>query len=1150
MTKNFKRANNYLDVRLLKKQIKKNNIKMKLIEIQRNSKFKKIYSHLLFPQTNISSFKYLNNENINSIEVELLWQLEIISMYKKTISEFFVKTEEYASEYFKSNYTYCNQLLNEIEANYGNSIWLIENKINLFKILDRDKSERYYEDLQSSELNFYYKFINWILYIKSDDLVSPTRFEIELQRMVNNWSQVKNNEISNFLFFHFSLTEDFSDININSILNVLENFSLIDRYFSLLKITENLLENNIESIDSNLVESTYEKLNNIYPNNFSTYYRVLKNDLIKVPNEENIRIIEALDSYSLGNYENTIKCCERILNDKPYEIEVYDIYLKSLLYRGIIKIENSEEQFYKGIINLLLDIYSRKDKEELEDKIDQLLKICISHNTNKWAWKLLSLITNQKFGMNTFESFKKGFKYSSFLKPQILSILFKESYYQEKYIDLTFSQDSITKKIHKSYNDLDINQIQCLDIEKNRKLRLLGNIYLLKEDYWDALNSFDSINSDSYIYLPEIIKGKINSYIGLRKFETALNLLVDSYLDEFEVLHDIDLQFIYESLLDEDYLYSNINILIFIELLTRYTDHNLEIRKHNFLEDFLLENDVNLMSEMKFDFKEYPKEKIIYVLKEYCTIDNMSQYHYFDSYEQVEEERIKICRILTQIDSDNKNIYSEEIRELTEKSQIRVHTAALEKSKIYVDTEGIKKQALSLIDNNFNRITEYFNSSKSKGVPIEFYLDGNQNEKVENNFKRNSYSEIYNEMIFMLRDTFIFSKQYGLDVYLSLGIRHGTILAEFRKLFEKDYFLTLFDSLENKYKVNSYWLDKLNVNQSNKQMVINAFNIFNQNIDELLNLLKDSKLQISTDPEDSIALFNYYIPQLDLLTLYAEQANTSNLTIDIFIDQLIDILWIYTERNLTKVREYLKIEFKSKLLELLNAFVEEIEEINKITDIKLNLHEFNNKIIDLKTEIEYQITHVSNWFTKENIIDIDNFTLELPVNIALEYIKSSNFNVNIDSNIQIRTNKLNLQGRYLKWFNELFYVIFDNIIKRSGYDNNFNFDLKILNEDSTLKIECINPINIGEEEIRNRKEALQDKLSEINYISTHEEPDILARASEEGGSGLYKIVKVLKYDIKTAKTNLDFGIDDNKNYFIYISLDTRGIIFEDIDSGG
>lgn len=1145
MSKNFKIQNQILNMKKVKKGLNKSNAKSKFLTIAKNTKFRKIYHNILFPQKDMPTFQRIT-ENINNYKSEMLWHVEILSVYKGVLSNFLIKTEEYSKEYFNGNYEACKSILTEIEELYGNSVWLIENKINLFNILDKEEAEKYYESIQNSELNTYYKFLAWILNIKSDELVSPARFEIELQRMVQNWMWVKKLNLSNFLLFHFSLSEEFGDTDLNSLLNVLENLSLVDRYFTLLKITEKLIDNSV-NIETEILTKLYTTLDSIDSKGFSPYFRVLMSD---VTSKENPFLNNALDLYTKGDYQKVIEICNNILESSPNEIDIYEIYTKSLLNSDILNLENPNGKWYIEIINMLLDIYSSKNRVMTEEKIDRVLKICISHNTNKWAWKLISLITNQKYGTNIFNmipNLKDGFKYSAFLKPQILFTLFEDNFLKDKYIELNFEKDSITQKLHNAYSDLNIQLLENIDIEKNRRQRILGNIFLLKREYQEALYAFNQVDNNESIYVSEVIKGKINSYIGLGEFEIALNLLVDSYLEAYEVIHDIDLVYIYESVMDEEYSYSNINVLIFLELLTRYSDNNLEIKKHNFLEDFLLENNVFLISEMQLDFQIYPKEKLIFVLKEYCTIDNMSQYHHFENYEQVEEERIKICRILTQIDPENKNLYSEEILELTEKLQIRVHTAALEKSKIYVDTEGIKKQAVPLIENNFNRISEYFNSTKSKGLPLEVYINPDNNIE-ENTFKKNSYFEIYNEMIFHLRDTFIYSKQYGLNVYLSLGIRHGTIIAQFRKLFEKDHFVTLFDSYENKYKNNNYWLEKLQVNPMNKQQIVKAFNAFNKRIDELLNTLKDAKLQVSTDPKDNIALFNYYIPKVELMMLYINHATTENLNSDLFIEQIIDELWRYTERNLNSVRQYLNSEFKKELLNAINEFLGIIEEINNKSGNHLNLQEFNNKVIDLRTEIEYQIKYVSNWFTKENIVDIDNFTLQLPLNIALEYIKSSNFNVTINPNVNINPNDLKVKGKYLKWFNELFYTVIDNILKRSGFHNVFEFDLEIKKNGEFLQIECINPLELDSQEIQSRKVDLKNKLSEIKYISVHEESNILARASEEGGSGLYKIVKVLRYDIKTPTFNLDFGIDDNDRYFIFISLDMRGILFENINS--
>ncbi|MEC2076306.1 hypothetical protein [Metabacillus fastidiosus] len=113
----------------------------------------------------------------------------------------------------------------------------------------------------------------------------------------------------------------------------------------------------------------------------------------------------------------------------------------------------------------------------------------------------------------------------------------------------------------------------------------------------------------------------------------------------------------------------------------------------------------------------------------------MSKYYFFNRYEDVEEERIKICRLLTEIDSDNQEIYNDEIKEITRTMQIREYTAAFERSKIYVDIDGIKKQSSKKIEENFNRIVEYFNSARNKGEIIYFTIEENESNELKNPYK-------------------------------------------------------------------------------------------------------------------------------------------------------------------------------------------------------------------------------------------------------------------------------------------------------------------------------------------------------------------------------------------------------------------------------
>ena len=1142
--------NPFINLPSIKRSSNTRNIKIKLLDIKRNSGTKKILSNQHFPQKNNIPFFNFKGYSSNT-DFEITWLLEMLEFSKNNIKEFLKLQDSYNKSYFKSEFEKCKQILENINFKFGISTWLIESYINLYKQIDPTykKSEAYVDDVLNSNINNYYKIISWILFMKSEDMVSSSRFDIELERSINNISIIKALNFQDYLLFKFSIGIEINKLDFTSIFQLQENLSIIDRYFTLTTLIEYIFEDNFLNLNQTIIDKSVNVITFISGTESSIYHQVQNQKLILNDSYPSIlnNELKAIDEYSIGNYDKTIEICNLILKDRPYEIELYEILIKSHLSKGNIR-EFNNSNIYNEIIDLFMQYYKSKDNSD--EIVKKLLKISYDHLSNNWAWKILSLTYVLKFGNKILESFpiiRKGFKNSKFIKPQIIPYIYKEENKRDLYISSIFQNSGVTKKIHDAYASLDLNLIKNLEIDENRKYRLLANLHLLKANYTEALEYFNLIDSkNAQINYFEISIGKIRAYTALDQIDLTVNLIVDSYFLNINLLLEIDTDTISSKIMSLLSSSSNLKIMIFIDLITKYINPTLFENKHDFLEDFLFEHKINLISELDISLFESDFQSLIYVLKEYCTIETMSKYYFFNRYEDVEEERIKICRLLTEIDSDNQEIYNDEIKEITQTMQIREYGAALERSKIYVDIDGIKKQSSKKIDENFNRILEYFNSARNKGEILYFTIEGDESNDIKK-IKGNRYSDIYNSLIHQIRDSFISSKEYGLDVYLSLGIRHGTIFGQLRKLFEKDNFMTLFVSNLNKYKKNTYWIEKMNI--KNPQVVAEvdrAFQNFNQKIDETLIYLKDHKLQITTDVDNNIAMFNYHISDLDLVVMFSKDFNNKNLSLDSFINNTIDKLWSITEKNLRNVRYYLKNEYKTMILTEINNFIAEIKKIEETH--KINLQEFDQKMVDLKTDLSYQINKVSSWFTKEKVIEIDNFTIGLPVNIALEFVKSININAKFSENINVNANNLLIDGRYLKWFSEIFITIFDNIIKRSGMRNEFHFSLDIsLNNDSELLIICRNPLHLSEEEISRRKHMLSEKLQEIKIISDTEESEIMSRASKEGGSGFYKIVKLLKYDIKSNKPRLNFNIEKSE-FYIEITLNIRGVAIESVSS--
>jgi hypothetical protein len=252
---------------------------------------------------------------------------------------------------------------------------------------------------------------------------------------------------------------------------------------------------------------------------------------------------------------------------------------------------------------------------------------------------------------------------------------------------------------------------------------------------------------DISINLFEVSLGKIRSYIELNNIDMAVKLLVDCYFLDRNLLFEIDHSKIKEMVVDFNFASDNIDNIIYIELISRYLDDKIFENKHYYFEDFLKENNIDVISEIDLTSGTYEINKLIYLLKNYFKNDTMSKYYLFENYEQVEKERINICKLLGELDPDNLEKYNDEIKDITQSIQIKKYSDALDKSKIYVDLEGIKKQVNKKIKDNFLRLQEYFKSLKNKPEALVFTTeDGDEHEIYK--LKGNKYSDIYNDIIY------------------------------------------------------------------------------------------------------------------------------------------------------------------------------------------------------------------------------------------------------------------------------------------------------------------------------------------------------------------------------------------------------------------
>lgn len=1074
-----------------------------------------------------------------SLEKMILWLSNILKEHHIELNDFFNKQLEYYNCLFLEDYDHAENIINDIESKFGLSFWLLEKKINLIQHkYGLEKQKEFFKEIINNEnVHFIHKYMSSFFSLKSEFNVSTHNYDQEVLKEQSELKRAKEPGLinyQNYLKYKIDLS-NLKECEMHLILLMEEDLSIIDRYFSLVEVLTRIV---LEEKENDIFE--WKNKNDVY-NNLGylkgqelqiIIKKFFTDDNSVYANEDFESYTKILDLYTFGNYPKVIDMSEKLLNKNPLLFELYEIYSKSLLHLTLspkLKHPMSEE-----IVEKVMLIYSNDLNSS--EVFSGLLKICYNHSSSLWSWKLRNLITNAYLGQkqalkNKISSQGALISYSS--RPQINIDLYTNNRLQElnKALEKAYPEN-FTFKLHNKIAEKDDDFIKGLtNIPNDRKYDILAKVLLSKKNYKESLKILKKIEGDNSIYSTDIKCLIVDTQIEMGDLNEALTYTVDSYFQNKNVLNKINIDRLVEELLkDTSFYISNISLPILLDLVSKYHDVKKEVYRNDIYEDFLFTKNVARPSELNLnDYVYENKEKWIYFLNKVCTVNVMSHSIEYKTLEEVENERMIICRLLSNYDEENKVFYSNEIKSLTEKKMIQKGINKIHSSKIFVNVEGIKISLEKKMSEAFNRYKSFGYSLIEEQEP-EYFTFG----EVKINIPGNNKWNLLVNMIDEIRENFVYSAEYGLDGYLSVGIRHGTLSGHLRGSIEKYNLITQVSSSIQSYSENKIWLDRLKIlDQSERKKFSNKFNIFSQKIDNLINFLKNELIQIKSnygstyfmDDAHPKGLFDYSINISDLN--YLNSLIKEDTTFEDFFDNVIEFFWKITDRNLQSIQFYLKNEFSNKIKMIFEEFSNDLETISSNVD----LTQIKSEIINAQQDFTHALERVTSWFNKSQDTEIGDYNLELPIEIGLN-VAMTIYNIkpeNINKKIEINNNII-LNERTFKSMGDIFYILFENIFKHSERKENIDIFVSCTSEKNNITIKCCN--NLSEQiDVISFKKLIEDKQNKFNLNQD------INMASKEGGSGFYKIKKMLSVDLN-CKLNIYFKI--NKDNFFEICLDIEG----------
>lgn len=1075
--------------------------------LYRNKSTNKYITVNLFP-CNMNLFgKYHECSFSGNLKYELRWMMKIFGAQKENLNIILEYKKHIEELILLNKYEEALKELDIVESRFGSSYWLLENRIFLLNKLGSEKQRQIIEEARSEIVATILGFYD----MRSSNEVSSRDYGYYTGKEIAKFKRAYPDKRRIISFYHYMISPFSFELDDDTILYVsryIYNLPLIDRYLFFVDVCEYALTH----VDNTGINSELCKyisyINGINDSCLEVFRFLLDTNKNRRDNyvlEDPLIAIK--QEYICGQIEKCYQDIIKYMKENLLDATIFNMYIevKQILGKETIDIQISDN--VTMILYNLNSIYSID--ERYNEAIDEIYKLCFSCIHAVWARDIYNHITRR----------------SQPYKSNMQKMATMYSNMQKLTIETVCENLSIDDALDYLENISESNKYYCFwkeylkghfkDAGKITMLSPLNRLLKLNEskNYEDFQKELDEEDIEIPVYKNRYIKVMWDNV----SYDTYIEEAIDYFLHLFFIREDYAViapmekfmnYFSEVELVDK----SNLRVPILYYIYATYFDTDKRDELSIVCEDFFFYNNIEKASQMG-QFGKYPKDALVFFLRYVCIPQIMGPVLLsIKNSKDLDQERINTCQYLRTLDPENENVYEQEIRDITHKLFINEGLNSIENSKIHVNTEGIKSRIAKNLKSAFNNYMYYRNHKLDAVLETIKNMEGGEKLKII----AWDATQMFNEIVYTIRNEFVSSGEYGLDGYLSLNIRHGTLAAQLRAPLAKYNLLTTYMVETDDYEVNKRWLYKTGSN-SDKEALVNAIVEFNKETDNIIEYLRKTLIQICTEEKPSQGVFDYSLD--DSTVNYFQTLLTENSEFEEFIDKVFDYLWNVTDRNLVRMKEIIRDEIKQKYIMAFANLSNVIKGIHEKTPFPEALRWLS----EAQNEIDAELEKICNWFKRSAESQHADFDLDLAFQIGFSMIK----NIHPEKRFEIKclnkdlTSKIS--GVYLKNYWNIFYTLFDNVSKYAlevDGVKNISCDLKV--SDSEVLIKMTNDYNCSNGVIAERTKI----NNAMNLIA---DAKYLARAQQEGGSGIPKIYKILSVDLdKKAKIRCDFLCDDNK----------------------
>lgn len=1023
---------------------------------------------------------------------EFVWTASVLKLFSDKINGFLEQKDAFLDNFVSGKYVNASSQLDLIEKDYGQSLWLIQYRLQLLQLTSGLEAQKDYVEriLATEGIGSLSAWLSYLFSLRCEENVSFAKLQDELD------SVLAITGLGDYVMTHV-IPYDLSNIG-DPVTPVIweEPHSIIDRYETLIS----MLQVRISSQQDNNFELIELALDQLKPIHDIRLHRIRAAVFGATEFIDDENIVLNVDRYTIGDYhsipDNEVDLLEIIARKRIHLndwLQLQDsLALKDLIIYGMIE---------------LLSLSSNSQQQRL-----RLKKIALSIPKHSYAIQIAAFLERRHdFVLNAeFSTLDRIAALNGPIENPwwigLISSFAKSTNWQQTMRKRHPSSPSIALRVALASNATDPFSLIDSRIPEYRKSVYKGHIEVAQKNIPSAIAYYSEVVEHSNTFVSSHAKKYLyDALFAAGRYPECLALAVEHILSNNVAVFGYKIDDLAKLCLKDEQLRSDINLAILLHLNVVHISPRWEKELSDIFENVLSSAGVERPSDLIETEQQFTPAQEIYFLRHISTPRILDDTTCFDNVDEIEAERIAICQHLLTIDPSDKDEYLSEIRGLTRDTNVAHLLQKVQSSKIYVDEAGLRQSfETSLLDTylRYQRLLDSpalaYQAEKLTKRLEEMLLGKGGVGLKELKLPASEREALFETLLDDFSVEFAFNPAYGLDTHVSTTIRHGAFEGHVRTPFAAEDLLCR--KRNDDYVLPRTWDERLEgFSPDEMQVATKLFGRFTSKIEELILVYLRDKIRVREGNNHGMFVLQSTREEIAELRETITKATDYNS----FLDKFFEHIWELVDDSMTLIRS----DLQSYLLHQVNLACDNFATTLDTAFGHDRIAPIVDAIVRAQTEFQSGAVEVAEWFRRPQDLSRDPFDFEVAVHVAIQQITNCYVSTPLEPTLELNVPG-KIEGKMVDGICEIFFILLQNVILHSGIaDQTIPVYVCADRLDNSLIIVCENELS-DDVDIEART-----KLA-FEATGKYERDNAMKLARVEGGSGLSKIWRISEYDLR------------------------------------